>query len=133
MSMSTIHVSKEEVTLVRSWLALKFTQRILERDSRVMEESGLLRSPQVYVEMLLAAVERSSIVLEEISSELDKHQIHIKKVKQDEFGIEACYQCRGALGRIFILWSALQRDLSQRMRAYLGLGSVPINVAIPSI
>lgn len=117
-------IKEEELALIKSALLLGFLQKVFERDARILEQSGLLKSPEAYVDLIRGGERRVALVLTEIHGKFRERNIEIERICQDENGIQAEYRCRGYHGKMRILWAGLQREVSSRMRAYLN-GSAP--------
>lgn len=118
-------IKEEELALIKSALLLSFLQKVFQRDARILEQSGLLKSPEAYVELIHGGEHRVALVLSEIHGKFRERNIQIERIHQDENGIQAEYRCRGYHGKMRILWAGLQREVSSRMRAYLN-GSAPV-------
>lgn len=116
-------VTKEELSLVRSYLLLTFIHKVFERDCRVISKSGLFKTPQLYMELVSGATKKTSLMLQEVTRELSSHDLKITTVRQDQRGVEALYACRGYQGEMNILWPGFRREMMLRMRAYLGLST----------
>ncbi|MEK5396246.1 hypothetical protein [Paenibacillus sp. FSL K6-2859] len=116
-------ITKEELSLVRSYLLLTFIHKVFERDCRVISKSGLFKTPQLYMELVSGATKKTSLMLQEVSRELNSHDLKITTVRQDQRGVEALYSCRGYQGELNILWPGFRREMMLRMRAYLGLST----------
>jgi hypothetical protein len=116
-------ITKEELSLVRSYLLLTFIHKVFERDCRVISKSGLFKTPQLYMELVSGATKKTSLMLQEVSRELSSHDLKITTVRQDQRGVEALYSCRGYQGELNILWPGFRREMLLRMRAYLGLST----------
>ncbi|NQX48037.1 hypothetical protein HQN87_22180 [Paenibacillus tritici] len=117
------NISKDELSLVRSYLLLTFIHKVFERDCRAIGKSGLFKTPQLYMELVSSATKKTSLMLQEVTRELTSHQLKISTVRQDQRGVTAEYNCRGYAGEIHILWPGFRSEMMQRMRAYLGLGA----------
>ncbi|ASA20685.1 hypothetical protein [Paenibacillus donghaensis] len=116
-------ITKDELSLVRSYLLLTFIHKVFERDCRVIGKSGLFKTPQLYMELVSTATKKTSIMLQEVTRELASHNLKITTVRQDQQGVEAQYSCRGYQGESRILWPSFRREMMLRMRAYLGLAT----------
>lgn len=114
-------VTKEELSLVRSYLLLTFIHKVFERDCRVISKSGLFKTPQIYMELVSSATKKTSLMLQEVTRELTAYDLKITTIRQDQRGVEAQYSCRGSQGEVNILWPGFRREMLLRMRAYLGL------------
>ena len=124
-SMVDEEVTKEEMSLVRSYLLLTFIHKVFERDCRVISKSGLFKTPQLYMELVSGATKKTSLMLQEVTRELSSHDLKVTTVRQDQRGVEALYTCRGYQGEMNILWPGFRREMLLRMRAYLGLSTEP--------
>lgn len=116
-------ITKEELSLVRSYLLLTFIHKVFERDCRVISKSGLFKTPQLYMELLSGATKKTSLMLQEVTRELSSRDLKITTVRQDQRGVVALYSCRGYQGEMNILWPGFRREMMLRMRAYLGLST----------
>lgn len=116
-------ITKDELSLVRSYLLLTFIHKVFERDCRVIGKSGLFKNPQLYMELVSSATKKTSLMLQEVTRELTSHQLKINTIRQDQRGVTAEYTCRGYSGDIHILWPGFRNEMMLRMRAYLGLGA----------
>ncbi|MFC3748543.1 hypothetical protein [Paenibacillus sp. GCM10012306] len=117
----TEEITKDELSLVRSYLLLTFIHKVFERDCRVIGKSGLFKTPQLYVELVSGGAKKASMMLQEVNRELTSRHLKINTVRQDQRGVEAQYNCRGYIGEMNILWPGFRREMMLRMRAYLGL------------
>ncbi|NUU64014.1 hypothetical protein [Paenibacillus agri] len=122
-SNSTEEITKDELSLVRSYLLLTFIHKVFERDCRVISKSGLFKTPQLYIELVSGAAKKASLMLQEVNRELTSRHLKINTVRQDQRGVEAQYNCRGYIGELNILWPGFRREMMLRMRAYLGLAT----------
>ncbi|MFE4713913.1 hypothetical protein ACFRAM_23940 [Paenibacillus sp. NPDC056722] len=122
-SNSTEEITKDELSLVRSYLLLTFIHKVFERDCRVISKSGLFKTPQLYIELVSGAAKKASLMLQEVNRELTSRHLKINTVRQDQRGVEAQYNCRGYIGEMNILWPCFRREMMLRMRAYLGLAT----------
>jgi len=118
-------ISEDELALIRSVILLRMIRRILERDARILEESGMLKSPELYTDMIHSAERRASLVQQEIQAEFKRRGIKLLGFHQNEEGIEAEYTYKGFRGYMKILWPALRSEISSRIRAYLGNDMAP--------
>lgn len=114
-------ITKDELSLVRSYLLLTFIHKVFERDCRVIGKSGLFKTPQLYMELVSSATKKTSLMLQEVTRELTAHHLKITTIRQDQRGVEAQYACRGYVGELHILWPGFRNEMMLRMRAYLGL------------
>jgi hypothetical protein len=114
-------ITKDELSLVRSYLLLTFIHKVFERDCRVIGKSGLFKTPQLYMELVSSATKKTSLMLQEVTRELAAHHLKITTIRQDQRGVEAQYACRGYVGEINIPWPGFRNEMMLRMRAYLGL------------
>ncbi|WP_025692158.1 hypothetical protein [Paenibacillus zanthoxyli] len=113
--------TQEELSLVRSYLLLTFIHKVFERDCRAIGKSGLFKMPQLYMEMVSVGAKKTAVMLQEVKRELDSQNVVITTVRQNQHGVEAEYKCRGIAGEMQIEWQSFRREMTLRMRAYLGL------------
>ncbi|GAB6926376.1 hypothetical protein JCM10914A_03590 [Paenibacillus sp. JCM 10914] len=116
-------VTTEERALIKSYLLLMFIHKVFERDCRIIQESGVFKTPQLYVEVVANGAKRAAILLREVKQEFTRRAIKVYDVEQDNDGIQAKFACRGYLGSMNILWPSFREEMMDRMRAYLGLSS----------
>ncbi|MGG1879738.1 hypothetical protein ABDI30_19480 [Paenibacillus cisolokensis] len=114
-------VTSEERALIKSYLLLTFIHKVFERDCRVIQESGVFKTPQLYVEVVGNGAKQAAILLREVKQEFSRRTIKVYDIRKGNDGIEARYACRGYVGSITILWPSFRKEMMERMRAYLGL------------
>lgn len=119
-------VTREERALIKSYLLLMYIHKVFERDCRIIQESGVFKTPQLYVEVVGNGAKRAAVLLREVKQEFIKRAIKVYDVEQSHEGIQARYACRGYIGSINILWPSFREEMMDRMRAYLGLISPDI-------
>ncbi|RAR41659.1 hypothetical protein [Paenibacillus sp. MDMC362] len=117
-------VTTEERALIKSYLLLMFIHKVFERDCRIIQESGVFKSPQLYVEVVGNGAKRAAVLLREVKQEFTKRAIKVYDIGQNQDGIHARYACRGYIGSVNILWPSFREEMLDRMRAYLGLVSL---------
>ncbi|KAA9003928.1 hypothetical protein F4V43_10940 [Paenibacillus spiritus] len=113
--------TREELALVRSYLLLTFIHKVFERDCRTIGKSGLFKMPQLYMELISVGAKKTALMLQEVNRELASQNISITTIRQDQRGVEAEYKCRGYVGEMKIDWQSFRKEMTLRMRAYLGL------------
>ena len=121
--MSIPGITPEERSLIKSYLLLLYIHKVFERDCRIIQESGIFKSPQLYVELVGSSAKRAAIMLREIKRELMAHTVKVLEIRPRDTGIEARFACRGYIGSMDILWPSFREEMMLRMRAYLGLES----------
>lgn len=114
-------VTTEERALIKSYLLLMFIHKVFERDCRIIQESGVFKTPQLYVEVVGNGAKRAAVLLREVKQEFTKRAIKVYDIGQSHDGIQARYACRGYIGSMNILWPSFREEMMDRMRAYLGL------------
>ncbi|WP_328802325.1 hypothetical protein T3H97_09170 [Paenibacillus sp. LX16] len=130
--MISLDTTQYEWSLVKSYLLLTFIQKVFERDSLILEESGMLKTPDLYVEMVNAGVDRTGILLSEIKHEFNKYHIHVLDIQQNHSGVHATYISKGNKEQFSMEMPAFRKEMYERMRAYLGLStSMPHTAALP--
>ncbi len=124
--------AQNELSLVKSYLLLTFIQKVFERDSLILEESGVLKTPGLYVEMINAGVDRTGILLSEVKHEFNKCHIRVVDVQQNLSGVHATYISNGNKKQFSMAMPVFRKEMYERMRAYLGLStSMPHTAAFP--
>lgn len=119
--MAITGISTEERSLIKSYLLLMFIHKVFERDCRIIQESGVFKTPQLYVEIVGNGAKRTAILLREVKQEFTSRTIKVFDIHRGLHGIEARYACRGYVGSMELLWPAFREEMMCRMRAYLGL------------
>lgn len=128
--MTSLDTTQHEWSLVKSYLLLTFIQKVFERDSLILEESGMLKTPDLYVEMVNAGVDRTGILLSEVKHEFNKYHIHVLDIQQNHSGVHATYISKGNKEQFSMAMPAFRKEMYERMRAYLGLStSMPHTVS----
>lgn len=122
--MAITGITTEERSLIKSYLLLIFIHKVFERDCRIIQESGVFKTPQLYVEIVGNGAKRAAILLREIKQEFASRTIKVFEIQRGLHGIEARYACRGYVGSIELLWPTFREEMMSRMRAYLGLTQV---------
>lgn len=115
--------TQHEWSLVKSYLLLTFIQKVFERDSLILEESGMLKTPDLYVEMVNAGVDRTGILLSEIKHEFNKYHIQVLDIQQNHSGVHATYISKGNKEQFSMAMPAFRKEMYERMRAYLRLST----------
>jgi len=116
-------VTRDEMSLIKSYLLLQYIHKMFERDLRIMEESGVFKTPELYMEVLAGGDRQALMLLSGVKREFKNRRIRVYRIHQDERGIGAEYVCRGYTGEMNILWPAFRSEMMARMKAYLGLPS----------
>ncbi|TKH42976.1 hypothetical protein C1I60_15705 [Paenibacillus terrae] len=124
--------TQNELSLVKSYLLLIFIRKVFERDSLIFEESGMLKTPELYVEMVNAGVDRTGILLSEIKHEFNKCHIRVLDIQQNHSSVHATYISKGNKEQFSMAMPAFRKEMYERMRAYLGLPtSMPHTASFP--
>ncbi|WP_054958007.1 hypothetical protein [Paenibacillus dakarensis] len=119
--MAIAGITSEERSLVKSYMLLIYIHKVFERDCRIIQESGVFKSPQLYVEIVGNGAKRAAILLREIKQEFTRRTIKVFDIQRGQDGIEARYACRGYVGSMEMLWPSFREEMMSRMRVYLGL------------
>ncbi|GIO30218.1 MULTISPECIES: hypothetical protein [Paenibacillus] len=119
--MSVPGITRDELSLIKSYLLLQFIHKVFERDLRIMEESGVFKTPELYMEVVAGGDRQAMMLLSGVKREFKSRRIRVYEISQDERGIGAQYVCRGYTGEMNILWPAFRSEMMARMKAYLGL------------
>ncbi|UNK17039.1 hypothetical protein MNQ98_21495 [Paenibacillus sp. N3/727] len=129
--MAITGITPEERSLIKSYLLLMFIHKVFERDCRIIQESGVFKTPQLYVEVVENGAKRAAILLREVKQEFASRTIKVFDIHRGHNGIEARYACRGYVGSMEILWPSFREEMMSRMRVYLGLS--PSNTRPPQV
>ncbi|MFM9278661.1 hypothetical protein [Paenibacillus jiagnxiensis] len=125
--MITAVVTKEDFALIKNYLLLLFIQKVFERDSHILEDSGVLKTPDLYVELVNSGADRTGILMSEVKHEFRKRGIAVHHIRQNESAVQASYICGDSEGEISIPMPEFRQEMYERMRAYLGLStSLPV-------
>ncbi|MEC0369109.1 hypothetical protein [Paenibacillus chibensis] len=116
-------ITSEELSLIKSYLLLQFIHRMFERDLKIMKDSGVFKTPELYMEVLEKGDLQTQMLLSEVKREFASRRIRIYRIGQNDNGVEAEYVCRGYSGDMNIVWPAFRGEMMARMKAYLGLSS----------
>lgn len=122
-------ITPEERSLIKSYLLLLFIHKVFERDCRIIQDSGVFKTPQLYVELVGNGAKKAAVLLKEIKQELASRAIKVFEMNKDREGVKARYACRGYIGSMEILWPSFREEMMARMRAYLGLDAPDLNAA----
>jgi hypothetical protein len=114
-------ITRDELALIKSYLLLQYIHKVFERDLRIMEESGVFKTPELYMEVVAGGDRQALTLLSGVKREFKSRRIRVYRILQDERGIGAEYVCRGYTGEMNILWPAFRSEMMARMKAYLGL------------
>ncbi|KKO52769.1 hypothetical protein [Paenibacillus sp. DMB20] len=130
--MAISSITSEERSLIKSYLLLLFIHKVFERDCRIIQESGVFKTPQLYVELVGNGAKRAAVLLKEIKQEFGSRMIKVFEIRRDRDGVKARYACRGYIGSMEILWPSFREEMMIRMRAYLGLTNSDIQPPQPA-
>lgn len=109
----------EELELIKSYVLLPMILSAYERDKQIIEES--VRNPEIYTDMISAAMDRVTKMLTEIRREFRTRGIKVYEITRDMEGIRADFVCRGYTSNMRMLWSLVRAQASERMRVYMRL------------
>lgn len=127
-----IDITTTDQILVKRYILLPLIMTAYERDLHIIKESRLFKSPDIYAEILEAALK---VVTEDLSSvrlAFSKRGIKVYEENRLKDGIRAEFLCRGYHSKMFLSWSMITSEAVVLMRKYLGLDiSRYDNVSVP--
>lgn len=107
----------EELELIKSYILLPMILSAYERDKQIIEDS--VRNPEIYTDMISAAMDRATKLLTEIRREFRNRGIKVYEITRDTEGIRADFKCRGYVSNMRMLWSLITAQANERMRVYM--------------
>lgn len=127
-----IAITTTDEILVKRYILLPLIMTAFERDLHIIKDSGLFKSPDIYVEILEAALKTVTEDLSSVRLAFSKRGIKVYEENRFKDGIRAEYLCRGYHGNMLLSWSLIGAEGSVLMRKYLGLDiSTYGNVTVP--
>jgi len=114
-------VQTTDVILVKRYILLPLILSAYERDQRIIKESGLFKTPDIYTEVLEIGLKAVTEELRDIRKAFTKRGIKVYEEEKSKEGIRAEYLCRGYHQHIFLSWSLIKAECVVMMRKYLGL------------
>lgn len=113
-------ISSEDYVLIQPYIVLPFIISALERDRKVIAESGVIRTPYPYILAIDDAIKQARTDLYEIKQECRKRGIKVFDTERNKYGIAARYMCRGYHGVFEMLDDYLTAQASVLMHGYIG-------------
>ena len=117
--MSPPLISPDDYALIKPYIMLPMILSAFERDKKIIEESGAIKTPAPYVQTIDDAMQRARADLYEIKREFRKRGIKVMDAVLGEHSIEAKYMCRGYNGVFEMQNEYLSAQASVMMRDYL--------------
>lgn len=114
-------VQTTDIILVKRYILLPLILSAYERDQRIIKESGLFKTPDIYTELLEIGLNAVIEELRAVRKAFTKRGIKVYEEEKSSEGIRAEYLCRGYHQRIFLPWSIIKAECVVMMRKYLGL------------
>ncbi|MEI0736063.1 hypothetical protein VQ056_04380 [Paenibacillus sp. JTLBN-2024] len=62
-------ITRDELALIKSYLLLQYIHKVFERDLRIMEESGVFKTPELYMEVVAGGDRQSYTLLSGVKRE----------------------------------------------------------------
>lgn len=117
--MSPPFISPEDYALVKPYIILPMILTAFERDKKIIEGSGAIKTPAPYAAMIEAAMKRVSTDLRNVKREFRERGIKVYEVGRRGNLIEAKFVCRGYTGKFNLRDTYLIVQAGEMMRAYL--------------
>ncbi|KHF37432.1 hypothetical protein CM49_00451 [Paenibacillus sp. P1XP2] len=80
-------ITRDELALIKSYLLLQYIHKVFERDLRIMEESGVFKTPELYMEVVAGGDRQALTLLSGVKREFKSRRIRVYRILQDERGI----------------------------------------------
>lgn len=114
-------MTDSENQAIKMYIILPMILSAFERDSKVLETPGLLKTPSLYTEAIHAAMDRVTLDLKEVRQVMRRSGTKVYNEERRREGVSAEYICRGYTGSVTLLWNYLAAESIRLMRTYMGL------------
>lgn len=114
-------VQTTDIILVKRYILLPLILSAYERDQRIIKESGLFKTPDIYTELLEIGLNAVIEELRDVRRAFTKRGIKVYEETRSKEGVRAEYLCRGYHQDMFLSWSLITAECVVMMRKYLGL------------
>lgn len=95
-------VQTTDIILVKRYILLPLILSAYERDQRIIRESGLFKTPDIYTELLEIGLNAVTEELRAVRKAFTKRRIKVYEEEKSSEGIRTEYLCRGYHQRIFL-------------------------------
>jgi hypothetical protein len=112
-------IGSEDYALIKPYIILPMILSAFERDKKIIEESGTIKTPAPYVAMIEAEMSRVSADLREVKRQFRERGIKVHTVERGDFLIEAKFVCRGYTGKFNLRDQYLSAEAGVLMLGYL--------------
>jgi hypothetical protein len=112
-------IGSEDYALIKPYIILPMILSAFERDKKIIEESGAIKTPAPYVAMIEAAMSRVSADIREVKRQFRERGIKVHTVERGDFLIEAKFVCRGYTGKFNLRDQYLLAEAGVLMLGYL--------------
>ncbi|MBB3127076.1 hypothetical protein FHS19_001730 [Paenibacillus rhizosphaerae] len=113
-------ITAEDTALVKRYLIVPMILDAFERDKQIIE-SGLLKSPTLYTDLIDKAMEQATKELTYVRRAFKEHGIKVYDERKTRKGVEAKYLCRGYHKEMSMLWTFISAEATVLRRLFLGL------------
>ncbi|OWA33598.1 hypothetical protein B9G55_19775 [Saccharibacillus sp. O16] len=124
--MPAVQTTRDELSLIKSYLLLTHILRVFENDAKSLQAEAPMQTSNLYRDMIRSASQCAAVLLSGIRKEFKKRHIRICEVKHHEAGVDTDYLCRGLHGTMHIDPEPFQQEADLRIRAYMSLQAEPI-------
>jgi hypothetical protein len=112
-------IGSEDYALIKPYIILPMILSAFERDKKIIEESGAIKTPGPYVAMIDVAMSRVSADLRDVKRQFRERGIKVHTVERGDFLIEAKFVCRGYTGKFNLRDQYLSAEAGVLMLGYL--------------
>lgn len=112
-------ITDEDHALIKPYILLPIVLSAFERDLNVIKAA--VKTPDPYVDLLAAAMDRATRELTELRKELRRRGIKVYETERTEIGYRAEYLCRGYQRTFSMLDDLVRAEGGILMRKFLGL------------
>lgn len=126
-------IQTADTILIKRYILLPLILSAYERDKRIINESGLFKTPDIYSEVLEIGLKSVTEDLRDVRKAFVRRGIKVYEEEKSKDGIRANYLCRGYQNTMFLSWSLIRAECIVMMRKYLGLDiSRFVDVTVPN-
>ncbi|MEK4360790.1 hypothetical protein NYE48_27675 [Paenibacillus sp. FSL M7-1455] len=112
-------ITDDDHALIKPYILLPIVLSAFERDLNVIKTA--VKTPDPYVDLISAAMDRVTRELTELRNEFRKRGIKVYELERTEVGYRAEYLCRGYQRTFSMLDGLVRTEGGILMRKFLGL------------
>ncbi|WP_103110293.1 hypothetical protein [Brevibacillus reuszeri] len=112
-------IGSEDYALIKPYIILPMILSAFERDKKIIEESGVIKTPAPYVAMIDVAMDRVSADLREVKRQFRERGIKVHTIERGDSLIVAKFVCRGYTGTFNLRDQYLSAEAGVLMHGYL--------------